>query len=846
MANKGKSFTLQFGILFGTVAIILYAILYLAAERYMISFTQNMAFQIADDESKQVFNSMYQVMKRGWDRKDLLEFIKAIESSCHRTPVSVNIYRSNIVKELFGDIPEPEKTKLHELAFKGQTQIVFKDYVYTYITPVRAEKDCLKCHVNAMEGSILGLVETRINLAPYVEDMKNLFIFLLLLPAIMFSFLFLALITKFRSVVIAISKEISKNVEDIKSVGDVKRLADLVENSYEEIKPVYEAIKKLGEKVKSIAIDKDILELEAQLFERIIVTSKTIKEWHEYVKSLIKEMNYIITIDIVFVVFLEDKKLEVDVFWCKLADEDLKSYIEGFIKTKIGLELPISLLIDKQIYFNHHTINKNEVYSDIDKDSIRLRTKATFLDKPQIGGIVGMGLQSRLMEDKTAQMVVDSLLSVLINVVGSSKAISDYVKQVEFYATRDPLTFLYNQRIFWELLNYEIDKAKRYNNKLALLMLDVDNFKFINDTYGHYVGDMVLKEVARAIGERKRKSDIVARYGGDEFAIIALVADTINAYSFASSLKEHIEGLSITMPDGNVLNVKTSIGIALFPDHASTPEDLFLLADSMLRAAKEEGKGKIRVPGPEELVESYKNISAKAIKLLNALDKGEVYPYFQPIVDVKKDEVFGYEVLLRLGEERSTPSEFMDLAERMGIILKLDLLLYEEVFKLVSEKGYKGKIFLNMSPRAMLDDNFVESVLKLLKTYNLEPSQIVFELTERESIKNISLAERFCKNLKNKGFLLAIDDFGSGYSSFHYIKSLPVDFVKIDGEFIKDLDVDLKDRIFIESILSLAKGLGIRTIAEWVEREEVYNILKEIGVDYAQGFYLGKPSERFL
>jgi len=202
--------------------------------------------------------------------------------------------------------------------------------------------------------------------------------------------------------------------------------------------------------------------------------------------------------------------------------------------------------------------------------------------------------------------------------------------------------------------------------------------------------------------------------------------------------------------------------------------------------------------------------------------------------------------LMRLGKDCSTASEFIDMAERIGIILKLDLLLYEKVFKLVSEKGYKGKVFLNMSPRAMLDDNFVESVLNLLRTYNLEPSQIVFELTERESIKNISLAEKFYKNLKSKGFLLAIDDFGSGYSSFHYVKRLPVDFVKIDGEFIKDLDVDLKDRIFIESILTLAKGMGIKTIAEWVEREEVYNILKEIGVDYAQGFYLGRPSEKML
>jgi len=831
---------------YGILTLILYAILYFVAERYMISFTQNMAFQIADGASKQVFNSMYQVIKRGWERKDLWEFMKAIEASYYGTPISINIYRSNLVRELFGDIPEPEKTKLHELAFKGQPQTVFSDYLYTYIIPVKAEKDCLRCHVNAVEGSVLGLVETRINLATFATKIKSLFSLLLLLPAVVFSLLFLALIMKFRSVMLSMSEEISKNVEDIKYVEDVENIINLVKNSYEEIKPIYEAIQSLGEKIKSIAIDRKVLELETQLFERIIVTSKTIEEWHEYVKSLIKEMNSMITIDIVFVMFLEDRELRVDVFWYKRAEEDFKSYIEGFIKTKISLELPISLLMDKQIYFNHHTINNNEVYNDVDKESIRLRTKAIFLDKPQLGGIVGMGLESHLIEDETTQIVVSSLLSMLINAVGSSKAISDYVKQIEFYAMRDPLTFFYNQRTFWELLKYEIDRAKRFNRKLALLILDVDNFKFINDTYGHYMGDMVLREIARAIGERKRKSDIVARYGGDEFAIIAIGADTISAYNLATSLKEQIENLSITMPDGNVLNVKISVGIAVFPDHAGTPKDLFLLADSMLRTAKEEGKGRVRVPGPEELVESYKNLSAKAIKLLSALDKGEIYPYFQPIVDVKRDETFGYEVLMRLGKDCSTASEFIDMAERIGIILKLDLLLYEKVFKLVSEKGYKGKVFLNMSPRAMLDDNFVESVLNLLRTYNLEPSQIVFELTERESIKNISLAEKFYKNLKSKGFLLAIDDFGSGYSSFHYVKRLPVDFVKIDGEFIKDLDVDLKDRIFIESILTLAKGMGIKTIAEWVEREEVYNILKEIGVDYAQGFYLGRPSEKML
>lgn len=173
--NKSKSFTLRFGIFYGILTLILYAILYFVAERYMISFTQNMAFQIADGASKQVFNSMYQVMKRGWERKDLLEFMKAIEASYYGTPISINIYRSNLVRELFGDIPEPEKTKLHELAFKGQPQTVFSDYLYTYIIPVKAEKDCLRCHVNAVEGSVLGLVETRINLATFATKNKKPF-----------------------------------------------------------------------------------------------------------------------------------------------------------------------------------------------------------------------------------------------------------------------------------------------------------------------------------------------------------------------------------------------------------------------------------------------------------------------------------------------------------------------------------------------------------------------------------------------------------------------------------------------------------------------------------------------
>lgn len=383
--KKGRSFTLRFAILYGILAILLYTALYLIIARYMNSSMEDVAFKVAEGTSRQVFNSMYQFIKRGWERKDLLEFIKSVESSYYGTFISINLYRSDIVKEIFGDAPEPEKTKLHEFALKGQTQRLSKDYVYTYITPVKASKDCLRCHTNAKEGDILGLVETRISLKDFATGMKALFIILLLLPALVFSFLFFTLIMGFRGVLVSMSKEASKNVKDIKSLEDVGKIVSLVENSYNEIKPIYEAIEHLSKKVKSIAIDKEVLELEFKLLEKIILTSRAIKEWHEYVKDLVKEMNSIIPIDIIFVLFLEDNEIRVNVFWYKRVEGDMKDYIEDFIKSKISLELPISLLANKQVYFNHYISNGKEVFTEYDKEKIRLRTKAVFLDKPQLG-----------------------------------------------------------------------------------------------------------------------------------------------------------------------------------------------------------------------------------------------------------------------------------------------------------------------------------------------------------------------------------------------------------------------------------------------------------------------------
>ncbi len=844
--EKEKSLIFRIILVYILLTLSVYMVLYVVAVRYMDAFVKETARQTADGISKQVFSSMYQVMKRGWERRDLLEFMKALEVSYQGTPVNINIYRSDLVKEIYGTVPEPAKGKLHFLALKGEPQNKFEGGVYLYIKPVKAEAECLRCHWNAQEGSVLGLVETSINMQSFVSNVRHTLKALIVGPLIAFSLVLTFILLTLRGLLRQLSRKISESIENIRSIEDVENLHKSIEDSYRELKPVYESLQHLGERIKSIAIDREILDMEAKLLERFIITSKTIKNWHDYVKNLIDEMNQIIPIDIVFTLFLEPEVLKVEIFWYKKADERTERYIEAFIKSKITLELPVSLLMGRQLRIMHHTVNGKEIYSEEDKEKIRLRTKAVFFDKPQIGGIVGLGVESCVMDDVAKQAVLNSLLSTLVNTIGSSKAISDYIEQVEFYAMRDPLTTLYNQRTFWELLSYEIERAKRFDRKLSLIILDLDNFKFINDTYGHHVGDMLLKEVARVVGERKRKSDIAARYGGDEFVIIAVGADPLNAYALASSLKEQIESITLNLPDGSSISPRVSMGIAVYPEHGETPKDLFLIADSMLRNAKEEGKGKIRLPSQEELVQSYREYSSKAIRVLTAFDKGEIVPFFQPIVDLRSGEVFGNEVLMRIGDNLAPAGEFIEMAERLGIVLKMDMQVYEKAFKKAYDAHYRGKLFLNLSPRAMLVENFIENMKDLIRRYNMEPSQVVFELTERESIKNISLLERFIRKLKEEGFLFAIDDFGSGYSSFHYIKKLPVDFVKLEGEFVRDVLEDWRDRIFIESVVTLARGMGMKTIAEHVENGEVLKILKDLKVDYAQGYYIGKPSERLV
>lgn len=841
--SLGRSLRFQvFLIILGTfllMLILIHTTLYIALR----SSTEFMANRTAEGLSRQVFSSMYQVMKRGWNRADLMEFLRSLEVSYAETPLSVNIYRGDKVKKLFGDVPEPVKSKLVVEAFstkKGSSEL--KDQTHVSVFPVIARKECLRCHVNATEGDVLGVIESKIDLSPFYSNINRtmlsvaFFLFPLnFLIALVISSLVLGSLGKLR-------RSIEENVDRMRSIEDLRSISNLSKPPYTEFEELYSSLSKLAERIRDIAIDREVLDLESKLLERFIITSQLVNDWKEYIKTLVVDINEVVSVNVVFSIFIEDGFVDVEVFWLKEPYREQREVFERSLEREILSRLPVSVVGSRTVSVNHNFALVGEHFDGVDPDKFRLRTKTLILDRPHLGGIVGVGIESELMEDPYRRSVLDSVLATLVNVIGSAKAISSYVSEIEFYAMRDPLTFLYNQRTFWELLNYELERADRFGRNLSLLMLDLDNFKVINDTYGHAFGDKILREVARIVSEKKRKADVAARYGGDEFAIIAIGADVSHAVALARRMKEAIEGLSIPASEEDTITPQVSIGIATYPEHASTPRDLFILADSMLRKAKEEGRSRIRTPTLEDLQVSRVELTKKSILVLDSINKRLITPFFQPIVELSSGKTFANEVLMRIGERNIPASEFVETAENLGVIVRMDLILYEKALNRLVEEGYDRFIFMNLSSRALLSEDFLRNIIRIIDTSGFDSTKVVFELTERESVRNIELVEKFLRELKEVGTKFAIDDFGSGYSSFHYLKKIPVDFVKIEGEFVKGALSDWRDRTFIQSIVTLARGMNIKAVAEFIENKEIVEVLKDIGVDFGQGFYFGKPS----
>lgn len=793
----------------------------------------------------QTFDAMFQVMRKGWSREELETFVAAMRDRFEGTPYSLEIYRGPKVTARFGTIGQPEMGPQVREAFRsGRAIHQGHDRRVRHVYPLRARGECLECHTNAALGDVLGVIEVEQDITPVLADARERFLQAVGLIAPLPLLVALLVAVRLGRRLDRAFTRVRDNVAEVNRVSDLGNLQvahDEVE--FHELNRILGEVDDLGRKLRTFAVDKELLEFEIGVLERFVITSEVVRDWRQYVSSLLIEINEVMETYVLFSIFkIDEEMFDLEIFWRNQPTPE----------TSQGMEQGARALLHHHPVFREATaVNVRHNIADpsgtlpplADKD-IELQSKSLFVETPKIGGIVGIGVQAGLGRDPTRLLVMESVMSTLLNVVGSVKAIYKYTRELEYYATRDPLTGLYNQRIFWELMGYEVSRTERKGGRLALLVMDLDNFKVVNDTYGHHFGDEFLGAFADLLHETFRHGDLLARYGGDEFVALLTETPENQAVTVAERLLERARHLAVATPDGSRARATVSIGIGVCPDHAREAKDLFLVADNMMYQAKSDGKDQVRIAQEEDVTAVYRELGEKSAVVLEALESRRVVPYFQPIV-AADGRIHAYEVLSRIHTadgELMVAGEFIEAAERMGVVHRLDFLAMEAAFERLARFPEGVELFINLSPKALILSEFMPTVKRLLLAHAIDPARIVFELTERETVKNVSLLQRFVEDLKLEGFKFAIDDFGSGFSSFHYLKRFPVDYLKIDGDFIVNLAADSQDQAFVQSMAWLARALGITTVAEFVETGEVLEQARAAGVDLMQGYYLGGPT----
>ena len=457
------------------------------------------------------------------------------------------------------------------------------------------------------------------------------------------------------------------------------------------------------------------------------------------------------------------------------------------------------------------------------------------------GTTVSVSLTMSPMRDANGRIVGASIIA---RDVTESKR---YERRLRYLADHDPLTDLLNRRRFEKLLSLELSRARRYDSCGAVLCLDLDNFKQVNDAGGHAVGDALIIEVATRLVDRLRSTDIVARLGGDEFGILLPCVDRAEAQLAAEQLLDVLRGCAVVVK-GQAFRATASIGVALFESQGASADEVLVVADLAMYDAKAHGHDRVvtyTMDEGDEARASAKHTWAQQIR--DALDGDRFVLHWQPIVDLSSGEVSRGELLLRMrsdDDELIAPGAFLPAAERLGLIHEIDRWVVRRAIHLIADQRHPHAlpVAINLSGTSVARNPELTRLIETeLADASVDPARLIFEITETAAIANMIEAKRFADDLSRLGCGLALDDFGTGFGSFYYLKHLPVDFIKLDGEFIQNLPRSDFDKHMVRAIVDVARGLRIKTIAESVADDETIDLLRQHGVDYAQGYHIGRP-----
>lgn len=423
-------------------------------------------------------------------------------------------------------------------------------------------------------------------------------------------------------------------------------------------------------------------------------------------------------------------------------------------------------------------------------------------------------------------------------------------QQISYQASHDALTGLVNRREFERRLGMALDEAQFKPTLHSMLYLDLDQFKIVNDTCGHNAGDALLQQLAATLQAKLRQNDILARLGGDEFGVLLEHCPGEPALRIAETLRLAVASFRFLWRD-KTFSVGASIGLATFGGEGMAVGDVFSIVDGACYVAKDLGRNRIHVYSPDdtELAERTGQMNWVG-RITRALEENRMHLYRQVIVplDGKTDKAERhYEVLLRMLDEdgrQISPAAFIPAAERYNLMPTVDFWVIRNAFENYARLRRQSRgcnLSINLSGATLGDESLLPYIREQLQRFSVPPTAICFEITETAAIAKLASATVLIQELKQLGCRFALDDFGSGMSSFGYLKNLPIDFIKIDGAFVRDVDRDPIDRAMVEAINNIGHVMGIKTIAEFVETEAIAAVLRGLGVDYAQGYYIGRP-----